>query len=169
MKRIGFTSGSFDPVTNGHRDVIERAARMVDTLVIGIGVHPGKTPLFSTAERIELLKVETAAIVKASGCKIEIITFDNLTVDAAAAAGATVIFRGVRDATDFDYEMQMAGMNGSMAPGIATVLLPASPQVRHITGTLVRQIALMGGDISKFVSAQVARKLRAKAAQKNKA
>jgi len=169
MKRIGFTSGSFDPVTNGHRDVIERAARMVDTLVIGIGVHPGKTPLFSAAERIELLKVETAAIVKASGCKIEIITFDNLTVDAAAAAGATVIFRGVRDATDFDYEMQMAGMNGSMAPGIATVLLPASPQVRHITGTLVRQIALMGGDISKFVSAQVARKLRAKAAQKNKA
>jgi pantetheine-phosphate adenylyltransferase len=169
MKRIGFTSGSFDPVTNGHRDVIERAARMVDTLVIGIGVHPGKTPLFSTAEKIELLKAETAPIAKASGCKIEIVTFDNLTVSAAAAAGARVIFRGVRDGTDFDYEMQMAGTNGAMAPGITTVFVPASPEVRHITGTLVRQIGLMGGDVSAFVSAGVARKLKAKAAQQRKA
>ena len=169
MKRIGFTSGSFDPVTNGHRDVIERAARMVDTLVIGIGVHPGKTPLFSTAEKIELLKAETAPIAKASGCKIEIVTFDNLTVSAAAAAGARVIFRGIRDGTDFDYEMQMAGTNGAMAPGIATVFVPASPEVRHITGTLVRQIGLMGGDVSAFVSAGVARKLKAKAAQQRKA
>jgi pantetheine-phosphate adenylyltransferase len=169
MKRIGFTSGSFDPVTNGHRDVIERAARMVDTLVIGIGVHPGKTPLFSTAEKIELLKAETAPIAKASGCKIEIVTFDNLTVNAAAAAGARIIFRGVRDGTDFDYEMQMAGTNGAMAPGITTVFVPASPEVRHITGTLVRQIGLMGGDVSAFVSAGVARKLKAKAAQQRKA
>ncbi|HEX2335102.1 MAG TPA: pantetheine-phosphate adenylyltransferase [Hyphomicrobiaceae bacterium] len=169
MKRIGFTSGSFDPVTNGHRDVIERAARMVDTLVIGIGVHPGKTALFSTAEKIELLKAETAPIAKASGCKIEIVTFDNLTVNAAAAAGARIIFRGVRDGTDFDYEMQMAGTNGAMAPGITTVFVPASPEVRHITGTLVRQIGLMGGDVSAFVSAGVARKLKAKAAQQRKA
>jgi pantetheine-phosphate adenylyltransferase len=169
MKRVGFTSGSFDPITNGHRDVIQRAARMVDTLVVGVGVHPGKTPLFSTAEKIELLKAETAPIAKATGAKIEIVTFDNLTVEAAAAAGASVIFRGLRDATDFDYEMQMAGMNGRMAPSIDTVFLPASPEVRHITGTLVRQIGLMGGDVSKFVSAAVARKLKAKAAQKRKA
>jgi pantetheine-phosphate adenylyltransferase len=169
MKRVGFTSGSFDPVTNGHRDVIQRAARMVDTLVVGVGVHPGKTPLFSTAEKIELLKAETAPIAKATGAKIEIVTFDSLTVEAAAAVGASVIFRGLRDATDFDYEMQMAGMNGKMAPGIDTVFLPASPEVRHITGTLVRQIGLMGGDVSKFVSASVARKLKAKAAQKRKA
>ena len=128
MKRIGFTSGSFDPVTNGHMDVIARAARMVDTLVIGIGVHPGKTPLFSTEEKIEMLKAETAAIAKKSGAKIEIVTFANLTVDAAKAAGATLIFRGLRDGTDFDYEMQMAGMNGAMAPGIDTVFLPASPR-----------------------------------------
>jgi pantetheine-phosphate adenylyltransferase len=163
MKRIGFTSGSFDPVTNGHMDVIARAARMVDELVVGIGVHPGKAPLFSPAEKIEMLEAETTHVAKATGCKIKIVTFDNLTVDAARAAGATLIFRGLRDGTDFDYEMQMAGMNGTMAPGIDTVFLPASPGVRHITGTLVRQIALMGGDVSAFVSPAVANRLAAKA------
>jgi pantetheine-phosphate adenylyltransferase len=165
MKRIGFTSGSFDPVTNGHMDVIARAARMVDTLVIGIGVHPGKTPLFSTDEKIEMLKAETAGIAKKTGAKIEIATFDKLTVDAARGVGATLIFRGLRDGTDFDYEMQMAGMNGAMAPDIDTVFLPASPGVRHITGTLVRQIAMMGGDVSDFVPAGVAKRLKAKAAK----
>jgi pantetheine-phosphate adenylyltransferase len=136
---------------------------MVDRLVVGIGVHPGKSSLFSTAERIEMLKAETAAVAQAAGCTIEIVTFANLTVDAARAAGATLIFRGLRDGTDFDYEMQMAGMNGSMAPGIDTLFLPASPAVRHITGTLVRQIALLGGDVSQFVSPSVAKRLAAKA------
>src|SRR5262245_21892568 len=126
MRRIGFTSGSFDPVTNGHLDVIARAARMVDTLLIGIGVHPGKTPLFSTEEKIEMLKNETASLAKKGAARIEIVTFANLTVDAAKAAGATLIFRGLRDGTDFNYEMQMAGMNGQMAPGIDTVFLPAN-------------------------------------------
>jgi pantetheine-phosphate adenylyltransferase len=166
MKRIGFTSGSFDPVTNGHLDVIARAARMVDRLVIGIGVHPGKTPLFSPAEKIEMLRAETAAIARKSGCAIELVTFDNLTVDAAKDTGASLIFRGLRDGTDFDYEMQMAGMNAAMAPAIDTVFLPASPGVRHITGTLVRQIALMGGDVSEFVPPGVARRLKAKAGKK---
>ena len=136
---------------------------MVDRLVVGIGVHPGKSPLFSADERIEMLKAETAPVAKAAGCRIEIVTFDNLTVDAAKAAGATLILRGLRDGTDFDYEMQMAGMNGTMAPGIDTVFLPASPLVRHITGTLVRQIALMGGDVSPFVSPAVAGRLAARA------
>jgi pantetheine-phosphate adenylyltransferase len=162
VKRIGFTSGSFDPVTNGHLDVIARAARMVDELVVGIGVHPGKAPLFSADERIAMLRAETAPVAQAAGCLIEIVTFANLTVDAAKAAGATVIFRGLRDGTDFDYEMQMAGMNGTMAPGLDTVFLPASPAVRHITGTLVRQIALMGGDVAPFVSPAVASALAAK-------
>jgi pantetheine-phosphate adenylyltransferase len=166
MKRIGFTSGSFDPVTNGHLDIIARAARMVDMLVIGIGVHPGKTPLFVTEEKIEMLKAETAGIARRSGAKVEIVTFDNLTVDAARDAGATLIFRGLRDGTDFDYEMQMAGMNAAMAPGLDTVFLPASPAVRHVTGTLVRQIALMGGDVSEFVPAGVGRRLKAKAAKR---
>jgi pantetheine-phosphate adenylyltransferase len=167
MKRIGFTSGSFDPVTNGHLDVIARAARMVDTLIIGVGVHPGKTPMFSASERVAMLKAETAAGAK-KGYRIEIITFDKLTVEAAKVAGAAVIFRGLRDGTDFDYEMQMAGMNAAMAPGIDTVFLPASPGVRHITGTLVRQIAQMGGDISAFVPAGIAKRLRARVADRGR-
>jgi pantetheine-phosphate adenylyltransferase len=166
MKRIGFYSGSFDPVTNGHTDVIARAARMVDTLVIGIGVHPGKEPLFSTEEKVALLEAETAPIAKATGCRIEIVTFAGLTVDAAREAEAALIFRGLRDGTDLDYEMQMAGMNGAMAKDIDTVFLPASPDVRHITATLVRQIAGMGGNVSAFVSREVGRRLKAKAAKK---
>ncbi|MFM9850639.1 MAG: pantetheine-phosphate adenylyltransferase [Hyphomicrobiaceae bacterium] len=166
MKRTGFYSGSFDPVTNGHTDVIARAARMVDTLVIGIGVHPGKTPLFSTEEKVALLEAETASIAKATGCRIEIVTFAGLTVDAAREAEATLIFRGLRDGSDLDYEMQMAGMNGAMAKEIDTVFLPASPDVRHITATLVRQIAAMGGNVSAFVSREVGRRLKAKTAKK---
>jgi pantetheine-phosphate adenylyltransferase len=168
MTRTGFTSGSFDPVTNGHLDVVARAARMVDTLVIGIGVHPGKAPLFSTDEKIEMLKAECEPIARKAGCRIDVVTFDNLTVDAAKAAGATLIFRGLRDGTDLDYEMQMAGMNATMAPGINTVFLPASPGVRHITATLVRQIALMGGNVRAFVSPAVRKRLAAKAAAARK-
>ena len=162
MTRIGFYSGSFDPVTLGHMDVIARAARLVDVLVIGIGIHPGKTPLFTPAEKAALLMVETAAIAKLTGCKISTSLFDGLTVDAARACGASAIFRGLRDGTDLDYEMQMSGMNGAMAPDIATVFLPASPTARHITASLVRQIALMGGNVSGFVSKSVAKALKAK-------
>ena len=165
MKRIGFTSGSFDPVTNGHLDVIARAARMVDTLVIGIGVHPGKTPLFSTDEKIEMLKAETAAIAKKTGARSRSPPSTTSPSTPRTAVGATLIFRGLRDGTDFDYEMQMAGMNGAMAPGIDTVFLPASPGVRHITATLVRQIAMMGGDVSDFVSPGVARRLEGEGRQ----
>lgn len=164
MMRIGFYSGTFDPVTLGHTDVIQRAAALVDRLVIGIGVHPGKAPLFSAEERASMLKAETRAIAKASGAEIAVVTFDNLVVRAAFDHQASVIFRGLRDASDFDYEMQMAGMNGAMAPQIHTVFLPASPGVRHITGTLVRQIALMGGDVSSFVAPAVAKLLKSKAA-----
>jgi pantetheine-phosphate adenylyltransferase len=163
MTRIGFFSGSFDPVTRGHMDVIERAARLVDKLVIGVGTHPGKTPLFTIEEKLAMLRAECEPIAKKSGCIIEPTTFAGLTVDAARDAKATVIFRGLRDGTDLDYEMQMAGMNATMAPGIETVFLPASPGVRHITGTLVRQIALMGGDVSAFVPPDVLKRLAAKA------
>ena len=152
MTRVGFYSGSFDPITNGHIDVIQRAAGLVDRLVIGIGVHPGKAPLFTVAEKIALIDADTSAIALARGCRIETVQFAGLTVDAARAAGATVIFRGLRDGTDLDYEMQMSGLNGAMMPGVETVFLPASPGVRHITASLVRQIAQMGGDVSSFVS-----------------
>jgi len=163
MKRIGFYSGSFDPVTLGHTDVIERACRLVDTLVIGIGVHPEKTSLFDAQERIDMLAAETKGTAKATGTDIRIVTFADLAVDAAKAHAASIIIRGLRDGTDFDYEMQMAGMNGAMVPAIQTVFVAASPNVRHIAANLVRQIALLGGDVSPFVSAAVARRLKAKA------
>lgn len=159
MSRIGFYSGSFDPVTLGHTDVISRAAELVDRLVIGIGVHPSKAPMFTSEERMEMLRSETILIADKSGTEIDIITFDNLAVDAARAEGATVIFRGLRDGTDFDYEMQMAGMNGSMAPDIQTVFVAASPSVRHIAANLVRQVALLGGDVSGFVSTEIAERM----------
>lgn len=162
MPRIGFYSGSFDPVTLGHMDVIGRAARLVDRLSIGIGVHPAKTPMFTGEERIAMLSEETKAIAKKTGTVIEISTFDDLAVDAARRAGASVIFRGIRDGTDFDYEMQMAGMNGEMAPEIQTVFVAASPAVRHIAANLVRQIAGMGGDVGPFVSVKVAKRLTAR-------
>lgn len=161
-QRIGFYSGSFDPVTLGHTDVIARAAELVDRLVIGIGVHPAKKPMFSAAERRDMLVGATRPIAHKSGIEVEIVEFDSLAVDAARAQGATVIFRGLRDGTDFDYEMQMAGMNGAMAPDIQTVFVAASPAVRHIAANLVRQVAMMGGDVSAFVSEDVAKLLAGK-------
>ena len=166
MKRTGFFSGSFDPVTLGHTDIIARAARLVDVLVIGIGVHPGKSPLFSIEEKMEMLRADCAPIAKRTGCNIEPVTFAGLTVDAARDAGAVIIFRGLRDGTDLDYEMQMSGMNGAMTDDVDTVFLPASPPVRHIAATLVRQIAQMGGDVSSFVSKDVAKRLKAKVRKK---
>jgi pantetheine-phosphate adenylyltransferase len=166
MKRIGFYPGSFDPVTLGHTDVIARACRLVDKLVIGIGVHDAKHPLFSTEDRIALLQAETLPIAATTGTRIDIVTFGGLAVEAAREIGAGVIVRGLRDATDFDYEMQRAGMNGAMAPGIETVFVAAAPGVRHIAANLVRQIAAMGGDASTFVSPAVAQRLKSKAKQR---
>jgi pantetheine-phosphate adenylyltransferase len=165
MTRTGFYSGSFDPVTLGHTDVIERACRLVDRLVIGVGIHPSKAPMFSDQERVEMLVSETRGLEKATGTAIEIVTFAELAVEAARRHGASVIFRGLRDGTDFDYEMQMAGMNGAMTPQIQTVFVAASPQVRHIAANLVRQIALMGGDVSPFVSQGVGKRLATRMAK----
>jgi pantetheine-phosphate adenylyltransferase len=162
MKRLGFYPGSFDPVTLGHTDVIARACRLVDKLVIGVGVHDAKQPLFVAAERIAMLQAEVKPIAAKSGTAIDIVTFSGLAVEAARAAGATVIVRGLRDATDFDYETQMASMNAAMAPDIETVFVAAAPGVRHIAANLVRQIARRGGDASSFVSPAVAQRLKAK-------
>ncbi len=165
MIRIGFYSGSFDPVTLGHTDVIRRAAGLLDRLVIGIGVNPGKSPMFTTDDRIAMLQDEVRPIVRDTKTKIEVVTFSGLAVDAAKANRATVIVRGLRDGTDFDYEMQMAGMNGEMAPDIQTVYVAASPHVRHIAANLVRAVVSMGGDPSPFVSKDVLTRLKAKAAK----
>ena len=162
MPRIALYAGSFDPVTNGHIDVIRQAVRLADRLVVAIGVHPGKTPLFAAEERQAMLEETCAPIAKAAGCELACITFNDLAVAVANRAGASMLIRGLRDGTDLDYEMQMAGMNASLAPQVQTVFLPASPLVRPITATLVRQIAGMGGDVSAFVPASVATRLAAK-------
>ncbi len=166
MTRTGFYSGSFDPVTLGHTDVIRRAARVVDKLVIGIGVNPGKAPMFSGDERVAMLEAEVKPIAKETGAGISVVIFSGLAVDAARAHGATIVIRGLRDGTDFDYEMQMSGMNGEMAPEIQTVYVSASPAVRHIAANLVRAIASMGGDASAFVSKDVLTRLECKAPKK---
>ena len=162
MPRTALYAGSFDPVTNGHLDVVKGACRLADKLVLAIGVHPGKAPLFSAEERLAMLKEVCGPIAAAEKCALEFITFGDLVVETAKRVGATLLIRGLRDGTDLDYEMQMAGMNGSMAPAIQTVFLPASPMVRPITATLVRQIAAMGGDISAFVPKEVVARLAAK-------
>ena len=162
MPKIALYAGSFDPVTNGHLDIVRQAARLADRLVLAIGVHPGKTPVFTAQERMEMLEEVCRPVVRESGCEIGYLTFDDLVVRAAQRESATLLIRGLRDGTDLDYEMQMAGMNGAMVPEVQTVFLPASPMVRPITATLVRQIARMGGDISHFVPAPVAARLASK-------
>lgn len=152
--RTGFYPGSFDPVTFGHLDVIARSARLVDKLVLGVGIHASKAALLAADERIKLLELVTKPIVEHTGLKISIVTFDNLAVDAARRHHAGLLVRGLRDATDFDYEVQMGQMNGAMAPDIETVFLAASPATRMIASSLVKQIARMGGDISLFVPSE---------------
>jgi pantetheine-phosphate adenylyltransferase len=162
MKRIGLFPGSFDPLTNGHLDMVKSAFKLFDHLVVAIGVHPAKAPLFSASEREALLEEALGPLAKATSCTFEIKTFDTLVVQFAQEVGAHALIRGLRDSTDFDYEMQLAGMNGAMAPALQTVFLPASPADRHITATLVRQIASMGGDVSQFVPKHVVKALKSK-------
>jgi len=145
MPRTALFPGSFDPVTSGHLDVVRQAARLADRLVLAIGTHPGKAPLFTAAERRAMVDETCGALARASGCDFACITFADLVVAAAQREGATLLIRGLRSASDFDYEMEMAGMNAAMAPA-----------------TLVRQIASMGGDVSPFVPPAVAARLKAK-------
>jgi pantetheine-phosphate adenylyltransferase len=162
MPRVALFAGSFDPITNGHLDVVASAVRLADRLVLAVGIHPGKAPLFSPEERVAMLQEICVPLGRKAGCEIACTTFADLVVTAARREGATILIRGLRDAADFDYEMQMAGMNATMAPEVQTVFLPASPEVRPITATLVRQIAGMGGDVSAFVPPPVAARLKQK-------
>ena len=162
MPRIALYPGSFDPITNGHLDVVRHAVTLCDRLIVAIGVHSGKKPLFSTEERLDMVRTTCEPIAQAVGCAFDCTTDDNLTVTAARQVGATIMIRGLRDGTDLDYEMQLAGMNEAMAPEVHTVFVPASPAVRMITATLVRQIAGMGGDFSAFVPPQIVASLKKK-------
>ena len=162
MTRIALYTGSFDPVTNGHLDVLRQACRVADRIVVAIGVHSSKAPMFSAEERAEMLREVCAPLLETEGVELEVTTFGDLAVEAARRHGASLIVRGLRDGTDFDYEIQMASMNAVMAPEVQTLFFPASPAVRPITATLVRQIAGMGGDVSAFVPGLVAERLKAK-------
>src|ERR1700730_8750879 len=156
MNRVALYAGSFDPLTNGHVDIIESAGALCDELVVAIGTHPGKTPMFSGAERAALIETISGGFATAPAYKLSVRTFCGLAVEAAREAGASLILRGLRDGSDLDDEMRMAAMNAAMAPEIKTVFFPASPEVRHISARLVRQIALLGGDPSPFVPRAVA-------------
>lgn len=162
MTRVGFYPGSFDPLTNGHVDVIAAAAMLCDRLVVGIGVNAAKVPMFDAADRARLVEADCGAVVAAKHCVLTVTTFDGLAVKAAETCGATLMIRGLRDGTDLDFELQLSGMNAAMAPGVQTILLPPTARTRHITATLVRQIAQLGGDVSPFVPAAVARALAAR-------
>ncbi len=159
MIKRAFYPGSFDPFTNGHLDILLQALGIVDEVIIGIGVHSAKSGMFNFDERKALINdVIPSSLAK----RVSIVSFDKLTIDACRAANASIMVRGVRDGSDLDYEMQLCGMNSAMAEDIQTVLLPASPETRPITATLVRQIAQMGGDVSSFVPESVAIALAAK-------
>ncbi len=161
-----FYPGSFDPLTNGHMDVLVQSLNIAEKVIVAIGIHPGKVPLFSFEERADLITRSLARQLPASEGRVSVTSFSNLVVDAARAHGATILIRGLRDGTDLDYEMQMAGMNAQMAPDVQTVFLPAGTVSRPITATLVRQIAAMGGDVSPFVPPEVLEALTAKRQKK---
>ncbi len=146
-ERIGLYPGTFDPPTNGHLDIIARAARLFDRLVVGVAANPGKGPMFSLEERVALLRQETGRL----GGTIEVIGFDGLLVEIAGKLGAVAIVRGLRAVTDFDYEFQMAGINARLAPDIETVFLMASERHQFISSRFVKEVARLGGNVSSFV------------------
>ncbi|WP_149539107.1 pantetheine-phosphate adenylyltransferase [Siccirubricoccus phaeus] len=151
VERVGLYPGTFDPVTNGHLDVIGRAARILDRLVVGVAINIGKGPLFPLEERCELVRAETDAIAARTGTRIEVMPFEGLLISFAQSCGARMIVRGLRAVSDFDYEFQMAGMNRRLDPAIETVFLMASETNQFISSRFVKEIARLGGDIASFV------------------
>src|SRR6202012_3755185 len=156
MPRIAFYAGSFDPVTNGHLDVVRQAVFLCDRLIVAIGINPGKKPLFSVDERLAMIQDVFGPLAAKAGCTLEAITYDNLTVAEAEKRGATIMIRGLRDGTDLDYEMQIAGMNEAMGPAVPTLVVPASGAVLPITATRVRKTTGRDGAVSTCVPASVA-------------
>jgi len=157
--RIGIYPGTFDPITNGHADIIRRAIRVVDRLVVGVARNDGKGPLFATDERVEIVRDEIAHLENGDAERIEVRAFDSLLVNFAQSVGATVVIRGLRAVSDFEYEFQMAGMNARLNPEIETVFLMASDRFQFISSRFVKEIGALGGDVSHFVSPRVAVRL----------
>ena len=162
MDRIGLYAGSFDPVTNGHLDIITRSLNLVDRVIVGIGVSASKKPLFSFDERRDLIFASLKSMDIQYDNRIDVISFSGLLVNIAAEKGANVIIRGLRSAADYDYEAQMTAMNRKMAPEIETIYLAGAPEISFISSSLVRQIASMNGDISSFVAKPVVEKIKLK-------
>ncbi len=158
--RIGLYPGTFDPITLGHTDIIQRAMQLVDRLVIGVAINRDKGPLFSLEERVAMVEAECAGIVKECGGEIVVHPFENLLIDCARDVGATVIVRGLRAVADFEYEFQMVGMNRALDNSIETVFLMADARRQAIASKLVKEIARLGGDVSKFVTPPVHQALR---------
>ncbi|GAB4139342.1 MAG: pantetheine-phosphate adenylyltransferase [Sphingomonadales bacterium] len=167
-RRVGIYPGTFDPITKGHIDIIRRGVKLVDRLVVGVGVNPGKSPMFSLDERVEMVRRETAHLSNSDGGAIEVIPFDALLMHFAASVGATMIIRGLRAVSDFEYEFQMAGMNQRLNPDIETVFLMADVALQPIASRLVKEIAAYEGKITDFVPPAVAEAVLAKVAANKK-
>jgi pantetheine-phosphate adenylyltransferase len=157
--RIGVYPGTFDPITNGHNDIIRRAARVVDRLVIGVATNAGKGPLLTVDERVDMVRTEAAEIAGNGIGEIEVRSFDNLLMHFAQGVTAGVIIRGLRAVSDFEYEFQMAGMNARLDPEIETIFLMASDRHQFISSRFVKEIGRLGGNVAPFVSARVAGRL----------
>jgi pantetheine-phosphate adenylyltransferase len=155
-KRVGVYPGTFDPITNGHYDIIRRALHVVDHLVIGVARNDAKGPLFATDERVEIVREEIKHLENGGGERIEVQPFDTLLMHFAESVGAGVILRGLRAVSDFEYEFQMAGMNARLNPKIETVFLMASDRYQFISSRFVKEIGVLGGDVTHFVSPRVA-------------
>ena len=153
--RVGLYPGTFDPMTHGHLDIIRRASRLVDRLVIGVAINRDKGPLFSLEERVALIEGEIGALARATGTQIEVHPFENLLIDCAHDVGAQIIVRGLRAVADFEYEYQMVGMNRTLDDSVETVFLMADARHQAIASRLVKEIARLGGDVSKFVPPSV--------------
>ena len=164
---IAVYPGTFDPVTNGHMDIITRAARLVDRLVIAVAVNIGKGPLFSLLERVEMVEAEIAALGNGSSERIIVVPLDSLLMDFATEQNANMIVRGLRAVSDFEYEFQMAGMNSRLNRDVETVFLMASERQQFIASKFVKEIGMLGGDIGHFVSSAVRDRMLAKIAEVN--
>jgi pantetheine-phosphate adenylyltransferase len=158
--RTGVYPGTFDPITLGHMDIIRRAAHLVDRLVIGVTTNPSKSPMFTVEERLAMVERETAELK--DGAEIRVVSFDSLLMDFAEREGASMIIRGLRAVADFEYEFQMAGMNQQLNEDIETVFLMAGVSLQPIASKLVKEIALYGGEIGRFVTPAVAVEVRAR-------